>query len=227
MKRVRFLTVVIAVAALTCALNGSSAEKAKTKSDARKSSSLFALHGGEHVGEVNQLEVSVSFSGESGQTVTDENGTFYHFWGYVFCENKVYPTEYWGVFPLYFFNDRVGATVTVTNKGPRKRAKLRVRTECYCLRTDGSNGAQLAAPQEVDIDLAPGETQTVDASLVAEYVPDAESGLDRLIIKILHPNEGGGPGNSDPALIMLKEAIFCPPEYTGEALDSLRNALDQ
>jgi hypothetical protein len=219
----KLLSIVIAVSMIGI-VTWSYAGKTKQK-PLSKSGPHVGLHWGEHVGEVKQLEVDVAFSGQYGQTVTDENGIFYHFWGYVFHEDKVYPPEYWGVFPLYFFDTEVGATVTVKNNGPRKRAKLRIRTEVYCLRADGSNGAELTSPQEVDIDLGPGETATINASFIAGYAEGAESGLDRMIIKVLHPNTGGGPGNSDPALIMMKEAIFCPPEYMGEALDALSTVL--
>ena len=49
-------------------------------------------------------------------------------------------------------------------------------------------------------------------SFKAEYNPGAESGLDRFLVKVLHMNEGGGPGNAEPALIMIKEGVFCPPD---------------
>ena len=111
--------------------------------------------------------------------------------------------------------------VKVTNNGPRAIANLRVRTEVYCLRTDGSNGAELTPMLETDFSLETGETKVIDASFVSDFVEGAESGLDRLLVKVLHPNSGGGPGNSDPALIMVKEAIFCPPENEGEVLDIL------
>lgn len=181
---------------------------------------------GEHNGEVKQLEVNVGFGGEYGQTVTDAQGTTYNVWGMSFYEQKVYPPEYWGVFPLYFYDTDVGVTITVKNVGPRKIAKLRVRTECYVLQTDGSNGTQLGQPRESDIDVEAGETAAVDATFNVSYTPGADSGLDRLVVKILHPNEGGGPGNPDPALIMVKEGIFCPPEYQGELMEILNEVIN-
>jgi hypothetical protein len=183
------------------------------------------LHGGNHVGEVRQLEVDIAFTGSYGETVTDEYGTFYHIWGHVYYEDKTYTPEYWGVFPLYFFDTQVGVNVTVKNLGPRKKANLRVRTEAYCLNTDGTSGVELTPKQEHDVSLELGEEASLDCSFMAEYVEGADSGLDRLIVKILHPNNGGGPGNSDPALIMMKEAIFCPPENEGEILEILEQIL--
>jgi len=185
------------------------------------------VHYGNHVGEVRQLEVSVSFYGQYGETVTDENGTFYNVFGYTFFEPKIYPPQYWGVFPLYFFEAPTGIRVSVKNVGPRRITNLRVRTEAFCLLTDGATGVQLAPTREADMDVEVGETKTVDASITPSYVEGADSGLDRLIVKILHPNEGGGPGNSDPALIMIKEAVFCPPKNEGVILDILEQILGE
>lgn len=171
--------------------------------------------GGQHLGERRQLEVEITFSQEFGETVTDSSGTHYYFNGIVINEDKVYPEEYWGTYPLYFFGTTVGVTVRITNPGPRRKVKVRVRTEAYVLLTDGSNGAQLAPLQEVDLEVARGQTVTLDTSFTPEYDPNAddmEGGLDRFIVSVLHPNTGG----TDAALIMTKEGVFCPPELEGD-----------
>lgn len=168
---------------------------------------------GKHIGEQDMLDVDIQFSNSFGKTVTNSDGIFYHVWGWIFHEDKVYPTQYWGEFPLYFFGTETGVTVTVTNKGPRAKAKVRIQTEAYVLHTDGSSGVALTDPQIIDVEVRRGETKTIDASFIAEYVPGAESGLDRFLVKVFHMNEGGGAGNPEPALIMVKEGIFCPPEY--------------
>jgi hypothetical protein len=167
---------------------------------------------GPQFGELKQLSVGIEFSGASGTTVTDENGITYIVGSWVSSENKVYPSEYWGTYPLYFFGNEVGVTVTVTNLGPRQTFRLVVRTEAYCLRTDGSNGATLLAPTDVEIEVSRDQTVQVDASFTASFVPGAESGLDRFIVKVLHPNVVDSPGD-EPALILQKEAVFCPPEH--------------
>ncbi len=174
---------------------------------------------GPHGGERQEIEVEIAFSGEFGYTVTDENGTTYHVGDWAMYEDKVYTSEYWGTWPLYFFGTEVGITVTVRNNGPRANARLRIRTEAYVLLTDGSNGAVLSAPRDTDIVVARGESVTVDASFIAVYTPDAESGLDRFIVKVLHPNAGGSRGDDEPALILMKEGILCPPEYQPGAGD--------
>ena len=188
-------------------------------------STAFAQKAGQHKGEKKQLEVDISFSRSYGVTETTEHGTYYRFWGFNIYEDKVYIPEYRGTYPLYFFNTRVGVTVKVTNNGPRKKTKLCIKTESYVLHTDGSSGVALCEPREIEVVIGRGETVAVDASFVAAYSPDAESGLDRFLVKVTHPNEGGGGGgagaNSEPALIAVEEGIFCPPEYQGPAMEIL------
>ena len=168
---------------------------------------------GQHTGEQNMLDVDIQFSNSSGRTITNVSGVYYNFWGYTFYENKVYTSEYWGVYPLYFFLDKVGVTVKVTNKGPRAKSKVRVKTEANVILTNGASGVALTDPKIIDVEVIKGETKTIDASFVAEYREGADSGLDRFVVKVLHVNEGGGPGNEEPSLIMAKEGVFCPPEY--------------
>lgn len=169
---------------------------------------------GRHEGEQRQLSVAIDFSKQQGTTITNAEGIFYYYLdvyliGY---EHKIYPEQYRGSFPMYFFGGEVGTRVTVTNNGPRARTKIRIIAEAHCLNTDGTNGVAIMAPQVTEISLARGETRVIDASYIAQYVAGAESGLDRFTVKVLHVNEGGGPGNAGPALIMIREAILCPPE---------------
>jgi hypothetical protein len=168
---------------------------------------------GKHTGEQNMLDVDIQFTNSYGETIANADGIFYNFFGWTIYENKVYPSKYWGEFPLYFFGTKTGVTVKVTNNGPRAKAKVRIQTEAHVLRVDGSNGATLAQPRVIDVEVARGETKTIDASFFAEYTPGVESGLDRFLVKVSHMNEGGGKGNPEPALIMVKEGVFCPPEY--------------
>jgi len=83
-----------------------------------------------HRGERNQIFVDISFFGSSGKTVTDAKGTHYYFFGRVVHEDKVYPSRYWGTFPLFFFDQTVGTKVRVINLGPRRVFKLRITTQC-------------------------------------------------------------------------------------------------
>jgi len=171
------------------------------------------VYAGNHKGEQKQLDARIDFSGSCGTTITNSEGIFYHFWGYCFKEDKVYPPKYWGSWPLYFFGTKIPVKVTVKNNGPRAKAKIRIKTEAYCLLPDGSNGGALMEPKTIDVEVLKGEEKVIDASFVTEYAAGTESGLDRFIIKVLHINEGGGKGNPEPALIMSKEGVFCPPEY--------------
>lgn len=183
--------------------------------------SASAQKAGKHEGEKKQLEVEIFFSQESGQTITTEEGTFFCFRGRIVYDDIVYPPEYRGMYPLYFLGDPVGVMVRVANKGPRAKIKLRVTLESYVLKTDGTNGGELMAPQEVEFELARGETMEVDGTFVVESTPDSASGLDRFVVKVSHPNQGGGAGNPDPALILVKEGIFCPPDVEAQVLAEL------
>jgi hypothetical protein len=174
---------------------------------------LFCKHGG-HVGEQKMLNVSIDFNNPSGKTITNSEGVFYHYYGIVVKENKVYPPKYWGEFPLYFVGNPANIKVAVTNNGPRAKAKIRVKTEAYVLLTDGSNGITLTEPRIIDVEVARGETKIIDASFTIHNQPGLESGLDRFTVKVLHLGEGAnkGNGNQEPGLIMMKEGVFCPPK---------------
>lgn len=188
-----------------------------TTSDAKAPLPVNPDRAGEHIGERNQLDMTFAFSGSYGETITDENGTFYCVMGKVYYEPKVYQPEYWGVFPLYFFDTQVGMSVTVANLGPRRTENLRVETECRVLKTDGSNGAQLSPPKQYDFELGRDESITLDTSFAPVDVPDADSGLDRVLVKLLHPNNGKDA--VDPALIMSKEGVICPPAFTLDTIN--------
>jgi len=106
-----------------------------------------------HMGENKQLEIEIAFTGESGQTVTDELGTHYEFFGMVIDEDKVYSSEYWGTFPLYFFGDAVGVTVTldmsfVTEYDPSipdmESGLDRFVVEIYHMNAGGNSGRDVA-----------------------------------------------------------------------------------
>lgn len=167
---------------------------------------------GGHQGELKQLEVDIAFSGARGVTTTDARGITYNFWGSSLFEPKVYPSKYWGDFPLYFFGLPVHSEVTVTNRGPRNSFRLRVTVQAYSLNLDGSNGVRLAPDVVREFNVGRGETQRLDTTFTPQFTAGADSGLDRVVILVQHVNEGGqGKGNPYPALLLAKEAIICPP----------------
>jgi len=172
---------------------------------------------GAHLGEREGLDVRIEFSNAFGSTVTDGSGTRYYVWGMSFFEPKIYPPKYWGSYPLYFFDTVVGVKVRVTNRGPRAIAKVRVRSEAWVLHTDGSDGEQLAEPREFELAVPRGVTRVADASFLVPYSPDVESGLDRLRVKVFHPNQGSDGPNASAGLIASYEGVFCPPEFRPEA----------
>jgi hypothetical protein len=219
MRRLVFstVTVVTLVAALMMPNTGV-AQRVRDVDDIRKD--------GWHTGEEGMLDVNVEFSGSFGETITDSEGTAYHVWGCSIFEDKVYPPEYWGVFPLYFYDTLVGITVTLQNNSETDNADVRIKTECYTLRTDGSNGAELAAPTQTDTEILPGESVTLDGSFTAAYVEGADSGLDRFLVKVfrvekdeepepeLHTITGEinlNPNNSEDNEFLLMVPVAMPP----------------
>ncbi len=211
----RLAAAVLGLVFIVCAWDGDACGRTGPKDS--DEAAPGGREGGKHLGERRQLEVEIEFWGESGQTVTDENGTSYiRDSGGVSHEDKVYPPEYWGVFPLYYFGRTIGITVTVRNNGPRAKANVLIRTEAYLLRTDGTSGYSLTAPREIEIEVARGETKTIDASFIVSSSPQSESGLDRFLVKVIHANQGGGSAGNEPGLIAVKEGVFCPPEDSGD-----------
>jgi hypothetical protein len=176
------------------------------------------------------LTINVTFSKQSGKTVTDQYGTCYNVWGYSFFEPKIYPPAYWGVFPLYFFGDNVGVTVSVSNQSSSRKAKLLLRTECYCLNTDGSNGVKLMTPREFETTVNAGESKVIDASFYAEYTPYADSGLDRFLVKAYNAPAADGDGehtvggeiNINPNNSADNEFNLALPDGTAITRDNLR-----
>jgi hypothetical protein len=176
-------------------------------------SSVIFANTGQHIGERRMLDVNINFYDSKGKTVTNSQGIYYHHSGRVKYEPKVYPSRYWGTYPLYFFGGRVGVKVTVANKGPRAKIKLRITSEANVILVSGDIGASIMQPKTTQFTVAKGQTKTIDVSFVTQPTPDVDSGLDLFTVKVQHANQGGGPGNEYPALIMVKEGVFCPPKY--------------
>ncbi len=166
-------------------------------------------------GEEKSFEINVEFVLQMGRTVADERGLTFIFRGREITDDELlYPEEYWGEYALYFPGQPAQIGVLVTNLGPRQNARLRAVTEAYAMNLDGSNGEMIKPPEIVDevlggvpFDLAAGETGAFWGSF---RLPQAGKGLNRFVVKLYHRNEGGGPGNEEPAWIMTREGIFCP-----------------
>ena len=168
---------------------------------------------GKHAGEADRIEASVTFQNSYGYTTTDANGIYYHVWGMVFNENKIYPAWTYGInYPLYFIGTTMSFTVTLKNVTPQGKKTFRVRVAALnnVLETNGSMGMSLAAPQEWIIeDLGPGQTRTLQGSVYIAPDPNLPSGLDITKIRISHLNQGN---NEDAGLIKEEIAVWCPPK---------------
>lgn len=160
---------------------------------------------GKHIGENKMLETDIYFFSPRGTCRTDNTGITYIIDGNELHLDIVYPSKYWGTFPLYLPGNEVPVKFTVTNKGPRAKAKLSAKMEAYVLNTDGSNGPLLAPPQVIDFEVLKNNTEIVDASFI---LPMQGKNLNRVIIKLYHHQNT----KNDASLIMIKEAVFCPPE---------------
>jgi hypothetical protein len=126
-------------------------------------------------------------------------------------EPKVYPSQYWGTFPLYFVGTSMNFLIALTNTAAKGNKSFKVRIEAVhrVLEASGALGAQLAPPQTWTVEsLAPGETKTLPGSAFIPYDPNLPSGLDITKVRILHLNEGA---NSDAGLIKESVAVWCPP----------------
>jgi len=177
---------------------------------------LGARDEGSHPPANHQVSVGISFDNTLGYSVTDETGIHYFVDGWEpIYEEKVYPEEYWGTFPLYLAWSTADITVMIHNEGAAAM-KLRVVTEAYEMKTDGTNGVPLTDPREFEIKLKKFEQADIDSSFYLDVVPGMEGGLDRLVVKVYrkhdlnHEHDGDG-GDSDWELICEEEGIFCPP----------------
>lgn len=170
---------------------------------------LFAA--GEHRGEAGKIEATVSFLNPYGQTTTDSTGITYRAGGWAYHENKIYPSAYWGTFPLYFVGTTMSFSVSLTNTAANGNKSFRIRVQAlnHVLETSGAMGMEIASPKEWIVEsLAPGETKTLQGSIYIAPNPNLPSGLDITKIRILHLNEGQ---NADAGLIKEEVAIWCPP----------------
>lgn len=169
-----------------------------------------AFAAGAHKGEESKVQAVVTFNHPLGSTTTNASGTFYDFGGYQIFEPKVYPSEYFGTFPLYFVDDFMHYSIAVSNTAPKggKKFKLKITAVHRVLQTDGSLGMQVSPTQEFIVDdLRPGETRMINASAFIPMQDGLESGLDMTTIRIQHLNNGA----DDAALIKECTAVWCPP----------------
>jgi hypothetical protein len=172
---------------------------------------LVSFAQGQHLGEADKIQATVTFLSPAGQTTTNASGITYNWgWGSDF-ETKIYPSNYWGTYPLYFVGTTMKFSVTLTNTAAKgsKKFKIRIKADNNVLETNGSAGPMLAPSQEwIVASLAPGETATLPGSIFIAPDPNLPSGLDLTTISIFHLNEGD---NTNAGLIKKEIAVWCPP----------------
>jgi len=165
--------------------------------------SLSSVTAGEQSGKGKMLEVDIEFLAPIGTAVADSTGMTYWIEGEGFHSDIVYAEEYWGEYPLYLPGGDVPIRITVTDRKSHGKAKskLVVKTQCFRMNLDGSNGEVLIIPQTINIELARGETRTIDTILPLSA---GEKLLNRVLVEIYNKKR--------KKLIMTREGIFCPPE---------------
>ncbi|MBI4054578.1 MAG: hypothetical protein HY402_00435 [Elusimicrobia bacterium] len=173
---------------------------------------LPLLGAGRHAGEADKIQAEVTFLNPSGQTTTDSSGITYRVGSWSFHENKVYPSQFWGTFPLYFMGQTMHFQLTLSNTTPLGQKPFRIKIQAlhHVLNTDGSLGQQLALPSEWTIEgmLRPGETTSRSFPVFIPIDPNLPSGLDVTKVRIFHLNQGQ---NSEAGLIKEVSAVWCPP----------------
>jgi hypothetical protein len=167
---------------------------------------VFPSFAGKHLGEQRMINSTIKFLSPRGQCITDSTGITYIIDGRPTHLDIVYAAEYWGTYPLYLPTATVPVVITITNVGPRAKAKLSAKMEAYAINLDGSDGAPLIMPpQKLEVEVARGETKVIDGSFT---LPSAGKNLNRFVLKLYHHQNT----KNDASLIMQKEGIFCPPE---------------
>lgn len=168
---------------------------------------------GFHYGEDDQIKAEVIYKDPYGHTTTDYRGIYYHVYGRVFHEPKIYPSWTYGKkYPLYFMGLPMRFEVHLTNtmrKGGKK-FRLRIQAVNYVMETSGFAGQIIAPGQEWIVEsLLPGETKVVHGEILIPTA-DLPSGLDVTKIRIFHLNNGK---NQSAGFIKEETAVWCPPKY--------------
>lgn len=165
------------------------------------------MAGGKHYGELKMITAEIVFLFPRGTCVTDSTGITYIIDGNDLHLDIVYPSEYWGTYPLYLPGNEVNTKMLITNSGPRQVAKHTIVHEANVINPDGSIGEALIAPVvQENIEVALGETKIIDASFV---LPIQGKSLNIFSLKLYHHYNADSP---DASLILNQKAVFCPPE---------------
>ncbi|MDP3962896.1 MAG: hypothetical protein Q8Q39_00140 [bacterium] len=169
---------------------------------------------GNHAGEEINLRYAVEYLDPLGVTIADADGITYAPFSYApSYESKVYPTQYFGSYPLYFSGMTLHFRVHITNTDRRMFRNLQLLAWQEWLHESGGSGEAFAEPNlnEWFVDaLQPGQTIVLEGT---SAIPFGPSGLDQTHLQIIHRNgddslqiNGGGEIIVDDP----QAGIWCP-----------------
>ncbi|MEK7766971.1 MAG: hypothetical protein AAB368_12110, partial [bacterium] len=103
---------------------------------------------GKHIGDAEPLSWTIEYLDSWGRTVVDAAGG--HFFHDRCCggfrtddPSWIYPSLYYGTFPMYYIGTTMRYRLTITNNGPRAYKNLRVVAIQEYLNPDGGAGERL------------------------------------------------------------------------------------
>jgi hypothetical protein len=160
--------------------------------------------------------VGIAFVNAVGTCTVNADGIAYSYGASAYPNpDVVYDEGCWGTYPLFLPNTAPTAGVSVTNSSSISGAEYMVTVEGYVVNADGSSGARIISPDDVEywVDGATFHTSEVRVAVgrdksndftVTFLLPPEAADLNRLFVKFYHPEL---PKTED-FLITTAEALF-------------------
>jgi hypothetical protein len=174
---------------------------------------------GAHAGEAPKITATLDFLAAQGWSTTDSSGITYYFGGTSTFEQKVYPAEYWGTFPGYYYGTTMHYHINLNSNMPqgKKPYKIKVQAISNVLNetvNGGGLGAEIGTSETWEvIDLLSGQAQTLTGTVVIPNDGSLPSGLNVTRIIISHLNNANDPDEDDSVagLVDVTYNCWCPP----------------
>jgi hypothetical protein len=175
---------------------------------------------GKHIGDGEPLSWKIEYLDAWGRTFVDAaGGHFFHdrcCGGFqTYDPSWIYPQQYYGQYPMYYFGTTMRYRITLTNNSNRTYNNLRVVAIQEYLTNDNTWGEWLTPDAAKDWylpHLGGGESVTFEGTLYLGVGSDTHGGLDQTHLQVQHWNPGGGiPGAGSVIIDDAQANIFCPP----------------
>lgn len=175
---------------------------------------------GKHIGDGEPLSWKIEYLDAWGRTYVDATGG--HFFHDRCCggfetydPSWIYPTQYYGEYPMYYFGTTMRYRITLTNNAKRSYMNLRVVAIQEYLTNNNTWGEWLTPDAAKDWyvpELRGGQSITFEGTLYLGVGSDTHGGLDQTHLQVQHWNPGGGiPGAGSVIIDDAQANIFCPP----------------